>query len=181
MDDAGQVGDGDEYRLIRKIVLGADQRAFTTLMTPYVSRIRGYLRRFVQDPADADDLAQETLVKAWDQLHRYDGRGRFVAWLFAIAHREFLQHARRNRRYWRAMSRFRREPGGNAIGDNAAVAGLDVATVLASMDEDTRAMVILSRGMGLTHVEIAAVTGKPLGTVKSTINRATRTLLDDYA
>lgn len=180
MDDAGQVGDGDEYRLIRKIVLGADQRAFTTLMQPYVSRIHGYLRRFVSDASDADDLTQETLLKAWGQLHRYDGRGRFVAWLFAIAHREFLQHARGSRRYWRAMRRFRREPGGNAVSDNAAVAAMDIETVLASMDEETRAMVVLSRGMGLTHGEIAEITDKPLGTVKSTINRATRRLVDHY-
>lgn len=181
MVDAGQAGEGDEYRLIRKIVLGADQRVFTSLMRPYVAPIRGYLGRFVTDVADADDLTQETLLKAWNQLHRFDGRGRFKAWLFAIAHREFLQHARGKRRYWRAMSGLRREPGGMAVSDNAAVAGVDVATVLASMDEDTRAMVLLSRGLGLTHVEIATVTGKPLGTVKSTISRATRMVLDDYA
>ncbi len=179
--DAGQQGDEEELRLIRRIVLGADQRAFSTLMRPYVARVRGYLGGFVSQPADADDLTQEVLLKAWSQLHRFDGRGRFVAWLFTIAHREFLQHVRGRKRYWRAIAGFRREPGGTAVNDNAAVAGIDVARILAAMDEETRAVVILSRGMGLTHSEIARVTDKPLGTVKSVLARATRSLVDEYA
>lgn len=169
-----------ERRLLQAARLSADSAAFSRLVAPHVAPIRRYLERFTQDGADADDLAQETLVTAWRRLGDYDGRGRFKAWLFAIAYREFLQHARSRRRLWRALGRLRAEPAADAVSGDAAAASSDLARLLDALAPEARAMLLMSRGAGLTHAEIAEITGKPLGTVKSVINRATRRLCDEH-
>lgn len=169
-----------ERRLLEAARIGADSAAFSRLVAPYVTPLRRYLGRFTNEAADADDLTQETLLTAWRRLADFDGRGRFKAWLFAIAHREFLQLARSRRRFWRAIGRMRAEPATAAISGDAAAASSDLDRLLDELDPDTRALLLLSRGIGLTHAEIAEATGKPLGTVKSSITRATAKLLDDH-
>ncbi|MEM7612110.1 MAG: RNA polymerase sigma factor [Pseudomonadota bacterium] len=168
-----------EQALVLRAVQDADGAAFELLVAPYVARIQRYLASLVRQPADADDLTQDVLMQAWRQLHKFDGSGRFRGWIFAIAHRAFLQHARGKRRYWRALTGLRAEPVAQAVADNAAVAELDIHTLLSSLDADSRAVILLSRGMGLTHGEIAQATGKPLGTVKSLVSRATRRLVHE--
>lgn len=170
-----------ERRLLQAARLSADSVAFSRLVTPHVGPIRRYLERFTQDTADADDLTQETLVTAWRRLADFDGRGRFKAWLFAIAYREFLQHARSRRRFWRALGRFRAEPAPDTVSGDAAAASSDLERLLETLEPEARALVLMARGVGLSHSEIAEITGKPLGTVKSVINRATRRLLDEHA
>lgn len=169
-----------EWRLVQAARLSADSAAFSRLVTPHVVQIRRYLERFTHDGADADDLTQETLVTAWRRIGDFDGRGRFKAWLFAIAHREFLQHARSRRRFWRALGRLRAEPTPDIVSGDAAAASTDLERLLDALEPDARAMLLMSRGAGLTHTEIAGITGKPIGTVKSVINRATRRLCDEH-
>ncbi|MEO0344769.1 MAG: RNA polymerase sigma factor [Pseudomonadota bacterium] len=170
-----------ERRLLQAARLSADSVAFTRLVSPHVAPIRRYLERFTQDGADADDLTQETLVTAWRRLDDYDGRGRFKAWLFAIAYREFLQHARSRRRFWRALGRLRSEPTAETVSGDAPAASADLERLLDALEPEARALVLMSKGVGLSHAEIAEITGKPLGTVKSVINRATRRLIDEHA
>ena len=179
-EDATEPDAETERRLLQLARVGADSAAFSRLVAPHVTPLRRYLGRFTSDAADADDLTQETLLTAWRRLVDFDGRGRFKAWLFAIAHREFLQHARSRRRFWRAIGRMRAEPMAATVSGDAASASSDLERLLDALDPDTRGLLLLSRGVGLTHAEIAEVTGKPLGTVKSTITRATARLLDEH-
>ena len=178
---ATELDSATERRLLQAARLSADSVAFSRLVAPHVGPIRRYLERFTQDAADADDLTQETLVTAWRRLDDFDGRGRFKAWLFAIAYREFLQHARSRRRFWRALGRLRAEPAPDTVSGDAPAASSDLERLLDALEPEARGMLLLSRGVGLTHAEIADITGKPLGTVKSVINRATRRLCDEHA
>ena len=159
-----------EWRLIQRAAHAADRDAFDVLVRPYIGRIRGYLGSLTYDDGDAEDLAQATLINAWRNLHRFDGSGRFVSWLFAIAHREFLQYLRKRKRYRRALDGLASETGAARVADEAANP-LDLAS---------REVVILARAVGLTQAEIAAALDKPLGTVKSLLLRATRRLLDEH-
>ena len=178
--DAAEPDAETERRLLQAARIGADSAAFSRLVGPYVTLLRRYLGRFTAESTDADDLTQETLLTAWRRLADFDGRGRFKAWLFAIAHREFLQHARSRRRFWRAVSRMRAEPMPAVASGEAASASSDLERLLDALDDETRALLLLSRGVGLTHAEIAEATGKPLGTVKSIITRATARLLAEH-
>lgn len=169
-----------EAQLVALVQQSGDPAAFSRLVRPYVAPIRAYLARLTT-PGDADDLTQETLLTAWRRLSGYDGRGRLKAWLFSIAHREFLQHARARGRLRRALSRVANEPQARSFSGDAPAASSDLARVLGTLDAETRALLLLSKGVGLSHAEIADVVDKPLGTVKSTLSRAIRRLVDEFA
>lgn len=147
------------------------------LVERHQSRIRGYLRQLCGNPAAADDLAQETFIRAWDKLATYSGRGRFSAWLMSIAHNAFLQAVRKTGREARRLSDLAAESGDGATHGASVSAPFDgeladLPRLLSVLSEPERAVMVLSYGYGYSHGEIAEVTGMALGTVKSHIHRA---------
>ncbi len=84
--------------LIARVLSSEDQNAFAELVRRYQSPVRVFLARMTRgDTHLADDLAQETFVKAWRKLHTYRGSARFSTWLFGIAVNEFRNVARRRK------------------------------------------------------------------------------------
>src|SRR5882672_1336531 len=84
--------------LIARVLAREDQHAFGELVRRYQSPVRGFLARLARGDAHlADDLAQETFLKAWRKLHTYRGSARFSTWLFGIAYNEFRTVARQRR------------------------------------------------------------------------------------
>lgn len=118
---------------------------------------------------DADDLAQETFVRAWRRAGDYRGQGSYGAWIMGIGWRLFLDQRRTARR---------RE--GLAAGEAAATsndprpasdAGIDADRLLAALSPQERAALTLCFGHGWSHSEAAEIMGLPLGTVKSLVLR----------
>jgi len=70
--------------------------SFAELVRRYDRRLRGFLRGRTACAADADDLVQDTFVKVYANLHRYDNSWRFSTWLYTIARRLAVSHHRRN-------------------------------------------------------------------------------------
>ncbi len=173
--------DSDD-ELVARAVSSGDAAAFDILVRRYQSQVRGFLRRLTRDHAQADDLAQETFVRAWDKLSSFAGHGRFVSWLTKLAYNEFLQAARKAKRYRAAVQRFEddREVAsqGASAPDTAAVTDLD--TVLAELSEDERTVMLMSFALGLSHAEIGDATKMPVGTVKSHIHRARVRIRDTF-
>ena len=106
------------------------------------------------------------------------------SWLFGIAYRRFLDHARKTKRR-RELSQHQVVPDLVAEGIAAPNGqGLDVERAMDTLTPECRAVVMLCLLHGLTHPEAATATGLPLGTVKSHVNRGKaklRTVLADYA
>jgi len=71
--------------------------AFTGLVAIFEGRLFNFLLRRVGSRADAEDLTQESFVRAWEQIARYDSRWRFSTWLFTIASRLVISNHRRRR------------------------------------------------------------------------------------
>lgn len=145
------------------------------LVRRHQGRVRGYLRQLARDPAAADDIAQETFIRAWDRIETFAGKGRFVSWLMAIAHKQFLQALRQGRRRRTLAEDLAEDDAGNPGTDRPLVAdGADAADadrLLSALSEDERNAMLLAYGFGLSHAEVTEVTGLPLGTVKSHIRR----------
>lgn len=146
------------------------------LVSRHQSLIRGYLRQLCGDHSVADDLAQETFIRAWDRLSSFRGRGAFTSWLLSIAHNIFLQSARKSGRERRLAADFERRPeAGDAGGLSSPPVDegdlLDLPRLLAPLSAEERAVIVLGYGYGYSHGEIARVTGMPVGTVKSHIRR----------
>ena len=77
---------------------GGSLSAFGELVTIFQPRLYNFLLRRTRHASDAEELAQETFVRAWERLDRYDSRWRFSTWLFTIAARLAVSHHRRERR-----------------------------------------------------------------------------------
>jgi RNA polymerase sigma-70 factor (ECF subfamily) len=164
-----------DQALVADAVVCRDQAAFGELVRRHQGRVRGYLGRVARDPALADDLAQETFIRAWDRLAGFRGTGNFAAWLMKIAHNEFLQSLRRSARDRRLTERYEQEQSDPELpstqGGRQDARVTDLPRFLSILSEEERAVLLLSYAYGYSHSEIVTVTGLPLGTVKSHIQR----------
>ncbi len=90
--------DFSDADLIARVLAHEDQNAFGELVRRHQSPVRAFLARMARGDAHlADDLAQETFLKAWKKLHSFRGNSRFSTWLFGIAFNEFRDAARRRK------------------------------------------------------------------------------------
>lgn len=150
-----------------------DDTAFAELVRRHQAGLRAFLRKFAADDAHADDLAQETLIKAYRGIARFQGGASFRSWLYAIAWREFLQSRRKeksDRRLAEAVAADSRD-GGRA-GAEAFGLSLDLQQALAHLEETERAALLLCDATGMSHAEAATALGAPLGSVKTYVARA---------
>jgi len=159
--------------LIARVVQSDDRRAFSMLVQRHQGMVRGFLRRMLGGSADlADDLAQESFIKAHRHLRKFRGGSTFAAWLCAIAANELRAEWRRRRR----RAEFSDEEWFDA--PRIAEPGLqrDIATGLARLPEAQRAALVLCFEHGLTHEEAATALECPLGTLKSHVARGKASL-----
>ena len=120
----------------------------------------------------ADDLAQDSFIHAWNKIHTFSGTGSFIGWTLKIAYTTFLQSKRRSKRYGEILEQIGHESEAKSgVAPPADELG-DLDRFLAVLDEQERAIMIMSDACGLSHREIGQATGMPVGTVKSIIFRA---------
>jgi len=153
-----------------RLCLGGDKSAFAELVRRHGSLLRTHIRRMGAQGADADDMAQEAFMSAYEHLSEFRFDGAFVGWLKRIASRRYLKRMRANQKYLLTddMSPFEPEPSANE-GDFRAH-NLDAA--LNRLKPVERLCVTLNFSGDLSHQEIADELKLPLGTVKSHIKRA---------
>ncbi len=133
------------------------------------------------DRDSADDLAQETYLRAFGSLHRFEGRSSVRTWLLAVARRVCADALRVRRR---RPTLVRVEPAEVEVGDGADRVGEHAAVgdLLGRLDPDRREAFVLTQVVGLSYAEAAEVAGCPVGTVRSRVARARAdlvTALDD--
>jgi RNA polymerase sigma-70 factor (ECF subfamily) len=149
------------------------QQDFSRLVAAHQAALRAFLRRLCANAAEADDLAQESFVFAWEKIARFDPARGFRPWLFAIAWRKY----RESKRSW--LRRLRREqaaaPREDSFTPDPALR-LDLDAALKELAPEARAAVLLCLGCEFSHGEAAQALEIPLGTVKSHIARARLTL-----
>jgi RNA polymerase sigma-70 factor, ECF subfamily len=135
------------------------------------------------DRGSADDLTQETYLRAFASLHRFEGRSSVRTWLLTIARRVCADAVRSRRRRRLTLVREERElellapaPDGDPTADGASVTDL-----LARLDADRREAFVLTQLLGLPYAEAAEVAGCPVGTIRSRVARARADLVDSLA
>ena len=121
------------------------------------------------DRQAADDLTQETYLRAFGSLHRFAGRSSVRTWLLAIARRVCADALRTRRRRPAVVDAEPPEApdGADRVGEQAAVADL-----LHRLDADRREAFVLTQLLGLSYAEAAEVAGCPVGTIRSRVARA---------
>ena len=180
----GRLANVDDAELARRAAAGGEE-AFRELVERYERPIFSLLIRLVRIRELAEELAQETFVKAWGALDRYDGAHRMASWLFKIAHNCAVDHLRRKGIATVSLTPKEDDgaPGlGETLADPAAETpehaaerselGLALEAALARLRPEYREVMVLRFEEGLAYEEIAAATGLPMGTVKTHIHRA---------
>ncbi len=160
-----------DAELIALVMAGGDQRAFSALVSRHQQAVRGLLMRLCRNHALADDIAQDTFVKAFEKISTFSGTGSFKAWLCKIAYTQFLMSARKRKAADKALERLQAEPVETSTSSGAPGAKVDLDRALATLGEEERACVVMCYAGGMSHSEAAEAVGLPLGTVKSHVNR----------
>lgn len=162
--------DEEEAQLIQAARAG-DMRAFGRLVDAHQLAVRGFLRRLIKGVGEAEDIAQDAFVRAFESLSRFDGRARFRTYVCGIALRVWRDQ---NRSWFRRRSREQHyaEATGETQDSGASVDHrLALRQAMETLPEAQRAALALCLGADFTHEEAAAVLQLPIGTVKSHIAR----------
>lgn len=158
--------------LIARVLVHDDRAAFGELVQRHQSAVRRFLRQLTGgDHALADDLAQETFLQAYHSLARYRGDAKFSTWLFGIAHNYFRNARRRDHRTTPRPHLTEATDGHSPSPARTVDLGEDLTAALEKLGADEQTALHLCYQQGLTHQEIAAVAGWPLGTVKTHLAR----------
>lgn len=146
--------------------------AFAHLVAAHSQALRAFLRRLARD--DADDIAQDAFVLAWERIGEFDPARPFRPWLFGIAWRKW----RDNRRGWRRLLARHAAYVETHAALHATDPGLslDLAAAMATLPAEPRAVLLLCLGLDFTHAEAAQALSLPPGTVKSHIARGRQKL-----
>ena len=161
----------EENILIEKCKAGV-REAFGSLMKIYRSRLYSYLFKLTGDGTDTEDLFQETLIKIWKGLPRYNNRNRFSSWIFSVAHNTAMDHLRKKIRernfekitddtvYFHENRDFSDELHINEIKKQISIA-------VDKLSGKQKNVFLLRIHSGMSFKEIAEVTGESLNTVLS--------------
>lgn len=158
--------------------LAGNRPAFDELFERYRQPIWAFFRRRIADPAEAEELAQDTFLAVLKAARRYEPRASFRSYLFGIAF-NVLSASRRKRQRLGEVSSPDAIDVPAAATDPAAV--LWVRQAIDALDPKDREIVMLREFDALDYAEIAAVLDVPLNTVRSRLFRARLALRDQLA
>jgi RNA polymerase sigma-70 factor (ECF subfamily) len=146
-----------------------ERRAFGELVRRHGSPVRSLLRRMGAQPTEADDVAQDAFLAAFERIAEFRGEGTFAGWVKKIAARLYLRRLQRERRLGAFAMEDVDEAGEAPAGD--AEHRIDLDEGLKALAPAERLCVSLCFGAGCSHAEAAEALNLPLGTVKSHVKR----------
>ena len=160
-----------------------DQAAFETVYDRVAAPVFGLIRRVLRDPAQSEEVAQETLFEVWRTAARFDpARGSAVTWVMTIAHRRAVDRVRSEvaaaEREARAASRSAVPADEVAEAVESSLEAERVSRCLDGLTDLQRESITLAYYAGYTYQQVASVLGVALGTVKTRIRDGLKRLRD---
>ena len=157
--------------------MGARQDEFERMAMPHVSSLLRVARRLSRDRAAAEDLVQETMLRAWRGLGQFREGTNARAWLFRILFHQFYSQGRKLRSEMQAVA-----PSAPSLHRGSSVLdAVELNDALAALTPEHRAVLLLAVVEGFTCQEIAEILAIPIGTVMSRLSRARQALRERLA
>jgi RNA polymerase sigma-70 factor (ECF subfamily) len=170
--------------------IAAERRLFEAEARPHLDTLYANAVRLTRSPVDAEDLVQDTLVRAYRFYDRFEAGTNFKAWLLRIQMNTFVNRYRRTARERQVFDGPMATPVGEGVMSRATMRGLtdpvgdaqrqlvarEINRAFEQLSEEARAMVLLADVEELSYKEIAEVMGCPIGTVMSRLHRARKQL-----
>lgn len=167
----------DESELIR-LAREGDLTAFETLYRSYAGRIHGLCLRMTRNSERAEELTQESFVRAWEKLASFRGESTFLTWLHRLSVNVVLGDLRARGR-WAARFKEIEEPGDlpdSGGGPRPSGTTIDLERAIGALPQQARTVFLLFDVEGYGHREIAEMTGLAEGTSKAHLHRARKLL-----
>jgi len=166
--------------------LQGEEGAYREILSRYQRPVFSLILRMVQNREEAEDLAQDAFLKAFQALERYNPEYRFSSWLFKIAHNVTVDHLRKRKGTW--ISWNPHSFGATAEGEPQSVdlpasgespqeftenraLGRHIEAAIAQLRPEFRTAILLRHVEGHTYEEVAEIMDLPLGTVKTFLHR----------
>ncbi len=179
------VSDIAEQRLLLACAQAGDERAFRRLVEPYRHALEVHCYRMLGSAQDAEDMAQETLLRAWRALERFVPRAQFQTWLYRIATNACLDELERRPRRPAPVDPFPDRPSDETASPTydpaaryAIREGMELALLRAiqELPGRQRAVLIFRDVLGWTAPEVAEVLESTVASVTSALQRARATI-----
>ncbi len=190
-DECGRMGETPDESVLLARAQEGDEMAYGRLVRLHERRVFATAVQMLGDRGEAEDASQETFLRAWRALARFDGRSKLSTWLYRICVNVCLNALRRRKRVASATLDDPRVPEPSADpdqGGNDPARQLEMrqlygrmAKALDALSPSLRSAVVLVLLQGLPHKEAAEVLGCPEGTVAWRIHEARRRLRDALA
>ena len=161
----------NEAEIVARVLKG-DRQSYALLVDEYKSPIYNLAYRMTGNLEDADDLTQETFIRAYQYLWRYDTSKKFFTWLYTLALNLIRNHFKKNK-----YNKSSEELSANLLADKnpspetELIETQEISVYLLRLEDESRALLIMKFYQGLTFEEIAQITGKSLSAVKMRIYR----------
>tara|TARA_X000000950_G_scaffold196958_1_gene237142 strand:- start:96153 stop:96734 length:582 start_codon:yes stop_codon:yes gene_type:complete len=149
---------------------------FKSELSALIPHLRAFARNLCNDATQADDLAQETLLRAWKARESYQEGTNLKAWAFTILRNTFYSEKRRS---WRRQPLDPEVAEATLVANDDASASMELLALRNAMNrlpDDQREALILVGAGGMPYEEVAEICGCAVGTIKSRVNRARNAL-----
>ena len=146
---------GEDDAVVVERVLGGDSTAFAALVDRYQKKVFNVALRFMQDPDDAEDVAQSVFIKVYERLSSYDRQLKFFSWLYRIAVNESLNALRQQKPMERVADELQAPDTDDDVEREDTVRLIDEA--IHRLTADQQAVIILRHYEELGYDEIATV------------------------
>ena len=164
-----RVKDAEAQRAVRDS-LAKDH--FRDHLVAAIPKLRAFALSLASHADHADDLVQETLMKAWNHQNSFQAGTNIKAWLFTILRNEYFSQLRKRKR---EVEDADGDYASNVMTPGGQESQLDMADLriaLQQLPDDQREAVVLVGASGFSYQEVAQICQVPVGTIKSRVNRA---------